>query len=359
MVAVPWMLIGLAVVGLVVLLPVLFTVYVLITYTRHIDRVFEHKPLFVAPQATPVPDAEGVEFRSRDGRSLRGSYLRSLSPTRKGVILFGHEYSANRWLCNSYIGYLRDAGYDLFTFDFCNHGESSSVPQYDSLQWVTEYEVQDVLGAVDFLQSRPDADPKGIGAFGVSKGGGSILVAAGRNPYLRAVVTDGAFPTHGTVTYYEMVWVEIYSKLPNVYRLLPRWYYAMVGEYALVKMRWRHRATYSRVERGVRRYGKRPLLMIHGGRDNYIKQEIAERLFALASGPKELWIVKGAKHNACLEKAGDAYREKVRDFFDRYIAGETPSREPGHRGPQASVNGSTDGLGSGGKDSCEKNAAAS
>lgn len=352
--AVPWMFIGPALVGLVLLLPILFTIYVLFAYTRHIDRVFEHKPLFVAPRATPLPDAENVEFRSRDGRELRGSYLYSLAPTRKGVILFGHEYSANRWLCGSYIGYLRELGYDLFTFDFCNHGESSSIPHYDSLQWVTEYEVNDVLGAVDYLRARADADPLGIGAFGVSKGGGAILAAAGREAYLRAVVTDGAFPTHGTVTYYEMIWVEIYSKLPGVYRLLPRWYYALVTEYALLKMRWRHRAVYTRVERGARRYGGRPLLMIHGGRDNYIKQEIAERLFALASGPKELWIVKGAKHNACLEKAGDAYREKVRAFFDRSVGGENPPAIVGSANAPSSVNGSA-----GGRDSREKDAAAS
>ena len=51
--------------------------------------------------------------------------------------------------------------------------------------------------------------------------------------------------------------------------------------------------------------------MIHGGGDTYIKPEMAQALFELARGPKELWMVPKAKHNQALHVAGDEYQPRV------------------------------------------------
>jgi hypothetical protein len=63
--------------------------------------------------------------------------------------------------------------------------------------------------------------------------------------------------------------------------------------------------------------------MIHGEKDNYINLEIVERLFAWARSPKELWVVRQAKHNGCLDVAGDEYRRKTREFFLRHLGRAT------------------------------------
>ena len=60
--------------------------------------------------------------------------------------------------------------------------------------------------------------------------------------------------------------------------------------------------------------------MIHGERDNYIKPEMAKDLYSRARTPKELWVVKGAKHNKALEVANDEYREKTLGFFQAHLA---------------------------------------
>jgi fermentation-respiration switch protein FrsA (DUF1100 family) len=60
--------------------------------------------------------------------------------------------------------------------------------------------------------------------------------------------------------------------------------------------------------------------MIHGQQDRYILPDMAKRLFDRAKPPKELWLIPGAKHNMGLHVAGDEYRQRVRDFFDRYLA---------------------------------------
>lgn len=315
-----WLIVLLGLFGIILTAFVGFTVYVYLAYRGHIHRIFEYKPVFIAPKAVPRGDAEHVELKTKNGRRLMGSYIKQIGERRRGVILFCHEFTADRWLFDSYVGYLLGEGFDVLTFDFCNHGDSDQVDGYDPLQWVTEYEVEDVLAGVEYLKNRPDASPQGIGLFGVSKGGGAGIVAAGRDPYVQAVVTDGAFPTHGTLVYYEMQWVEIYSSHPKIYSLLPRWYYAMIGNFVLRGLRKQRKVEYPRVERGIRRLLRRPLLMIHGSHDNYIKLAIVERMFATARGPKELWVVKNAKHNGCLAKAGDEYRSKVTNFFIRHLS---------------------------------------
>jgi len=68
--------------------------------------------------------------------------------------------------------------------------------------------------------------------------------------------------------------------------------------------------------------------MIHGGSDTYIKPDMARKLFDKARGPKELWIVEGAKHNQALHVAGDRYRRRVREFFDVHLAGTGRETQP-------------------------------
>lgn len=299
-----------------------FTVWVLLHHGGTVVRIFQTKPMFLVSAAEPVADAEPVTFNAGT-RQLVGSYLKHTGGPRRGVILFCHEYLADRWLAVPYVGYLRESGFDLFTFDFCNHGSSEPVVGYEPLQWTTEHEVADVLAAVSYLQARPDAGPA-IGLFGVSKGGSAGLVAAAREPAIRAIVTDGAFPTHATVTHYEMRWIEIYSRWRPVYERLPRWFYGLVCEYSVRRIERQRGVRYARVESAMRRLRGRPLLLIHGQRDNYIHRDIVRPFAAIAGNSAELWMVKGAKHNLCLEVAGGEYRERVRAFFENHLGPGEP-----------------------------------
>jgi len=76
--------------------------------------------------------------------------------------------------------------------------------------------------------------------------------------------------------------------------------------------------TYPSVEKAVGRFN-RPLLMIHGEGDTYIKPEMAQALFHRARKPKQIWIVPKAKHNQALTIAGDDYHAKVIAFFDAHL----------------------------------------
>jgi uncharacterized protein len=295
-------------------------------YLHLMVRIFQEKPLFVVPRGRPTPDAEDVRFPTAGGLTLRGCYFKAARP-RRGVILFGLEFGSDRWACQSYCEHLIEAGYDVFAYEPRSQGESDRQPGYEPLQWVTDFEVRDAKAALAYLKSRPDADARGVGFFGISKGAGAGLFAAARDPYVRCCVTDGAFAVYTTLVPYMRHFFRIYNQHYALQGLIPSWFYGHIGLVGLRVIERERGCRFPALERVLPRLAPRPLLMIHGGADAYIKPEMAEALFRRAGEPKELWVVPGAKHNGALHTAGDEYRRRVLEFFDKHLASEVQNAE--------------------------------
>jgi pimeloyl-ACP methyl ester carboxylesterase len=314
--------------GLAILLssPVAATLYLVYVhyhirhrYLQYMVRIFQEKPLFVVPRGQPVADAEDVRFPTADGLTLAGCYLRARGP-RRGVVLFGLEFGSNRWACVAYCESLLQSGFDVFCFEPRCQGDSDRHPGYEPLQWVTEFEVRDTEAALAYLKGRPDADPRGVGLFGISKGAGAGLEVAARDPYVRCFVTDGVFGTYTTLVPYMRLWFRIYNTHHVRQTLLPSWYYGLIGMVGLRQIERERGCRFVHLERALPLLAGRPLLLIHGGADTYIRPEMTRALFELAPEPKELWLVEGAKHNQALHVAGDEYRRRVLAFFDKHLA---------------------------------------
>src|SRR5205807_7077974 len=111
-------------------------------------RIFQERPLFVIPRGQAVERAEDVRFPTADGLCLRGCYVKTEAPKRRGVILFGLEFGSNRWSCLPYCAHLLDSGFDVFAFETRGQGESDSASGYEPIQWVTDYEVRDTRAAL-------------------------------------------------------------------------------------------------------------------------------------------------------------------------------------------------------------------
>jgi dipeptidyl aminopeptidase/acylaminoacyl peptidase len=305
-------------------------VYLCYKYLWVVERIFQEKPLFVIPRGQPLSEAEEVRFPTTDGLTLHGCYIHAKG-RRRGVILFGLEFGSTCWSCLPYVEHLVEAGFDVFAFEPRNQGESDSLPDYEPLQWVTDYEIQDARSALGYLKSRPDADPRGVGLFGISKGAGAALHAAVTDPYLRCFVTDGVFATYTTLVPYMRHWFRIYHNDYNAQGLIPSWYYGRIGLMALKRVERRRKCQFPHLDQVIGKLAGRPLLMIHGEADTYIKTNMARALFDRADEPKEFWLVEGAKHNQALHTAEAEYRERVLRFFERHLAdgpaGPFPARE--------------------------------
>lgn len=313
-----WLWIALSLVALFVLFPVAFHLHIIYRYLAIIVRILQEKPLFIVPHGQPRDDAEKVEITTSDGLTLHGCYFKAPQP-RKGVLLFGIEFDSKCWSCLPYSEFLREAGYDIFAFEMRGQGQSAAQPGYQPLQWVTTFELDDFRAALKYLKGRPDADPRGCGFFGISKGGSAGLFIASEDPYIRCSVTDGVFATHRVMIPYMKKWIHIYTRRPLLANVLPTWYYGYVAKIALGRVEKERKCTYPHLEDVIHRMSPRPWLMIHGGADNYIKPDMALELFDRAGPPKEAWIVDKAKHNQSIQIANGDYRRRVVEFFERYL----------------------------------------
>lgn len=79
---------------------------------------------------------------------------------------------------------LHAAGFNLLMYDARNHGESAAV---GPVTFGYE-ESRDLLGAVDYLQSRSDVRPEKIGAIGFSMGGNTVLYSLPHTEAIQAAV---------------------------------------------------------------------------------------------------------------------------------------------------------------------------
>jgi uncharacterized protein len=285
-----------------------------------IVRIFEEKPLFIIPRGTPVEGAECVDIPTDSDLHIKGTYIRNYVGDRKGVILFGLEFGSDRWASHTYCEALLQNGYDVFTYEPRNQGESGIDPSYEPLQWVTDRDLADQRAALRYLHARPDRDPFGIGIFGVSKGGSLALLAAAEDPLIRCVATDGAFATYTTMIPYMRRWVHIYIKFTRDRSWVPDWFYGLIGLTAIRDVEKKRNVRFESVERAVRKM-RQPWLMIHGEGDTYIKPDMARALFAQAgkSRVKDDWIVPKAKHNQAIAIAGDDYHSRLVAFFDAHL----------------------------------------
>lgn len=320
-----WLWIALAVVILTPLVVwyggmILFTRgYLIPKYIDRVERIFSERPLFVIPHGKQTDDAEDVAFAGPAGLTLRGVYAKAVGP-RRGVVLFGLEFGSNRWACLGYCRHLIEAGYDVFAFEPRNQGDSDRQEDYQPLQWVTDRDLADVRAALAYLKARPDADPRGVGLFGVSKGGTAGLIAAANDPFIRCAVVDGVYGIYSTMLPYMRKWISIYNSSYAIHKLMPDWTYYWIARTGVNRVARAQKVRFLDLAPAIRRFAPRPLFMIHGGGDTYIKPSMAEELFAQAGEPKEFWLVEKARHNQALQVAGDEFRRRVLAFFDRHLA---------------------------------------
>src|SRR5262249_53223153 len=136
------------------------------------------------------------------------------------------------------------------------------------------------------------------------------------------------FATMTTMVPYMRYWVAIYSKSSHLYGLIGRWYYMLLAREALGMVEKERGVHYVDVEKAISRLAPRPLFMIHGQEDGYIKPSMARALFDRAKQPKEFWLVPSAKHNQAFHLVGEEYRRRTLHFFETKLNGSVAGQNP-------------------------------
>ncbi len=314
--------IALTLISLLIFLILLLTKYIRICLNIFTDT---HPPLAMGPLDFQRLEGNVVRFRSFDGTSLRGMHLAAVNRrTYKGTIVFCHEFNSDMYSCARYARPLIETGFDVFTFDFRGHGDSSCPSRYRPLQWPSDKELDDVMGACAYVESTLAAEgkPTEIGLFGISRGAGAGLLAASSDTNIKAIICDGAFSTERTLMALMKRWVHIFARIKLVYEFHPdtfwRFLVWLLMRFAQPKLGCR----FLSVAKALREMQPRPILFIHGQKDSYIREDQTQLLYAQAPSPKYLWIAAGAKHNQSVIVEPRQYAKRTIAFFRRHLAAE-------------------------------------
>jgi pimeloyl-ACP methyl ester carboxylesterase len=238
-------------------------------------------------------DYEEVSFLTGDSLTLRGWYIPSQN---QAAILIAHGIASNRMAHVEQAAALARHGYGVLLFDLRAHGESEGD--------TTTFGGNDVLGAVDYLQKRPDVDPQCIGALGISLGGLVIVQAAAGTDDIRAVVADGTGPA-------------LFQDMPRPEKL---------GDWLWVPFDWVWFATLKRqgvtpaipVVEALPRLAPTPLFLISGAGKRHERRAM-QMYYAAAAEPKALWEIPEAVHAGGWTAHPEEYEARIVSFFDQAL----------------------------------------
>jgi uncharacterized protein len=258
---------------------------------------------FRSPSARPTGlPVEQVHFPAADGVRIAG-WLVGTSPTAPVVILVP-GFKAGSTSMVPYARFLYKGGFDALLYD--SRGMGGSGGSFT----LGVREVEDVQGAVAYLDARPHLNHLGYGLLGVSLGAGVAIVAAAHLPRIAAVVADSAYTDqHRTVDRLDSL---VFGGLHVPLAPIAPW---TVDRLTGVTLR-----DFSPLH-AVARISPRPLLLIHSLHDGNPTTPLAgaRALQAAAGSHVGMWVAPQGGHAGALAAQPAEYAHRVLAFFHRWL----------------------------------------
>ena len=117
---------------------------------------------------------QSVSFPS-EGATLKGVLYTPEYPSGRlpGIVVTGTWTSVKEQMANRYAQWLASEGFATLSFDFRGYGESEGEPRdFES----PDLKVEDIHNAFSFLQTRPEVNPRQLGALGICASAGYTLI---------------------------------------------------------------------------------------------------------------------------------------------------------------------------------------
>lgn len=288
--------------------------------SRAVMRMLENAPPLNAGDFGADSRATELSFATEDRLSLQACHFKQTERPSRGLVLFCHELGGNRWSAMSYCEGLFAAGFEILSFDFRNHGSSEKQAGYEPLHWLTEFELTDVRGALRFIESHDELAHQSLGIFGISRGGAAALAAASISDSVKCVACESAYSTRSMMSLFSQRWVSLL--VPQwMSGWIPAWHVELSLTGGRLYSQFKRKCRYVHLERTLASLRNRPVLLISGQRDNYVRPEIAQSLLdSLGGESAELWMVPKARHNGAREAEQGGYDQRLIEFFSSLSA---------------------------------------
>jgi alpha-beta hydrolase superfamily lysophospholipase len=333
-------------------------------FLHPIRRAFTPDLIMEADSAFSLFGAQREDFdvRAPDGVALRGWKVRPQHPNASWVLLF-HGVADNRIGVLGQAELLLKARYSVVMMDARAHGASDG--PMATYGWLERNDTKAVVDALLTSEQQPvsaphsaaSSNPKSraaassesftsftsstssaphIFALGESMGAGIALQSAGVDPRMEAVVAEASFadlreasydyaglrksPLLGKTLFAPFSWTLIYRG-----ESLAGFPASSVSPEKAVAAR------------------PFPVLLICDEQDEALPCRHSERIYAAATGPKQLWKVPGAFHSAALGYQPAEFRRRVLTFFGQLAAANSAPQEQG-RAPRSGKEENPQGL---------------
>lgn len=178
-----------------IILLLIVLLYLAISYIAAYGVVYlNRQPVLKNPKDYGM-DFEPIDLKPSDGINIKGWFIPAKS---QKIVIMTHVGGLTKYgstvsyknpfkLYNKEIEFLKtakhlhEAGYNVIMFDFRNHGESGKSPNHGATGVGLE-EYKDVLGALDFIESRDDLKNMNVGFVSFCMGANSTIIAMSNTP---------------------------------------------------------------------------------------------------------------------------------------------------------------------------------
>ena len=236
---------------------------------------------------------------------LVADYLPAAQPTNKSVLIC-HGFMNNKEMMGAYAAMFHQLGYNVLLPDARAHGQSEG--KYIGYGWPERF---DERKWINRLIQKNGQDSQ-IVMFGVSMGGATTMMTSGiKLPHqVKAFVEDCGYTSLADELDYEaghlyhmpaVIAKPAEASLSLVNRVANGFF---TGEASSVASLHRNH---------------RPMLFIHGAKDNFVPTEMVYTNYKATRGPKQLWVVPKAEHAKSFQTTPQEYQKHVADFLQKYV----------------------------------------
>jgi pimeloyl-ACP methyl ester carboxylesterase len=266
---------------------------------------------------------EDVEFESTDGLTIRGWFIPAPSGRTERVIVLTHPMPMNRhgFLVRNQgfpplfktdvdllkmVRALHEAGYPVLAFDLRNHGESDGGITGNGLS-----EYQDVVGAVDYLHSRPNLGVQEIGFVCFCMGAASTMTALSK---AKDRLEDARF-----LVAIQPVTSSVFFRcyLKDVYTPLSLFLIPTVGKL----VRWR--GGFALEDMAPGRFAKDieiPTMYVQAREDRWTELSDIQGFYDATPGAEELWFIEGKMRRFEAYNYVGEHPERILAFVGRHFS---------------------------------------
>jgi abhydrolase domain-containing protein 17 len=235
----------------------------IIAYFLADKLIFQPQPAFFDEKDSTL------KLAAPNGEKISAKFF--ANPNAELTILFSHGNAEDIFGSTRFFEKLRDAGFNVFAYDYRGYGTSEGVPSEQN-----SYE--DAETAYNYLVDELKIAPEKIILHGRSLGAAAAIDLASRKPCGALVVESAFVSAFRVLTRYPIFPFDKFNNLKKIKKV------------------------------------RCPVLFIHGKNDEIIPFRHGEMLFAAANEPKFSYWLEQAGHNNVFASEQEAYLQAIRDF---------------------------------------------